>query len=130
MTDNSLHDHMRMREKHSELKEAGFYHSPVWRKLRRLALQRDHYLCQHCLRNGILRSATEVHHIRPVADWPELALDLDNLVSLCWPCHEQTKVRRHGGRTGVPVRVIKISGNGDEDVIPAGKGHGDRDAIR
>lgn len=63
-------------------------------------------------------TATEVHHILPVDDYPELALALDNLESLCWDCHEQTK--DHGKRvvqapTG--VRVIKVSNGSDDEAI-------------
>lgn len=98
----------------SDLKKQGFYHSPEWRKLRVVALQRDHYLCQNCLRNHRIKKATEVHHIKPVMDFPELALDLGNLESLCWRCHEETK--RHGRCGASPgVRVIKVSGSGDKE---------------
>ena len=89
------------------LKKQGFYHTGAWRRLRLLALQRDNYLCQECLRKKKITKATEVHHLKPIADFPTLALDLDNLESLCWDCHEQTKPR---GNTTVPssVRIIKI----------------------
>jgi len=82
------------------LKERGFYHWPVWRRARKLALQRDHYLCQLRLR-GCTRLATEVHHIKPVDQAPELALSLDNR-----RCHEQTKQRGQKKKLP-PVRVIK-----------------------
>ncbi len=87
------------------LKERGFHHWPVWRRARKLALQRDHYLCQLRLR-GCTRLATEVHHIKPVDQAPELALSLDNLTSVCWRCHEQTKQRGQKKKLP-PVRVIK-----------------------
>ena len=91
------------------LKEQGFYHWPVWRRLRIQALERDHYLCQECLRQGRLTAATEVHHKQEIRTHPELALVLSNLESLCWKCHEETKVRKRKG-VDVPegVRVIKI----------------------
>ena len=92
------------------LKEQGFYHWSAWRRIRQLALQRDHYLCQNCLKKGVIKTATEVHHLQPVADHPELALELSNLQSLCWQCHEQTKHQRHGSTAPeIPkgVRVIK-----------------------
>lgn len=99
----------------NDLKKQGFYHWPAWRRLRRLALQRDHYLCQHCLKKGTIKTATEVHHIKPIADFPELALDLGNLVSLCWNCHEETKPR--GTATAsMPARVIRINGSGDKEM--------------
>ena len=40
--------------------------------------------------------ADEVHHIKELREYPELALDDDNLVSLCAKCHNM----RHG-------RIIK-----------------------
>ena len=99
----------------NELKKQGFYKWPAWRRIRLLALQRDHYLCQLRLSKNCTRVATEVHHIKPIADHPELALDLGNLTSSCWNCHELTKTR--GSVRFVPggVRVIRIGdGSGDE----------------
>lgn len=100
------------------LKEDGFYHSPAWRKLRKLALQRDHYLCQQCLREGKTTRATEVHHIVEVEADPSLSLSLGNLMSLCWRCHEETKKR---GRKTLPTktRIIKVvDGEKDKDLSP------------
>lgn len=71
-------------------------------------MQRDHYLCQECLRNHYVKAATEVHHIKPLEDYPELGLELDNLESLCWDCHELTKSRK-GKPMPRGVRVIKVS---------------------
>lgn len=91
------------------LKDQGFYKKAVWRKLRLQALERDHYLCQECLRRRRFTKATEVHHIKPLEDYPELGLSLSNLVSLCWPCHEQTKARgKSGPAAPAGVRIIKI----------------------
>ena len=99
-------------------KERGFYQSRAWRQIREVALQRDHYLCQNCLRNNRLTRATEVHHIQPLEDHPELGLELANLQSLCWDCHEQTK--DHGKRVVVVpsgVRVIKVTDDSDVDCM-------------
>ena len=87
------------------LKGQGFYQSRVWRNARRLALQRDNFLCQECLRNKRITPATEVHHKKELEDYPELALDLENLESLCWDCHEQTKDK---AKKKLPkVRIIR-----------------------
>jgi 5-methylcytosine-specific restriction protein A len=59
----------------------------TWRKVRLLALSRDHHLCQHCLQRDELVAATEVDHIVPIAAGGE-RLDLDNLQSLCSTCHK------------------------------------------
>ena len=90
-------------------KEQGFYHKTAWRKLRLLALQRDHYLCQECLARKKITQATEVHHIVPLEDDPSLGLELSNLRSLCWSCHEDTKHKKNKNTTPVPgVRILKI----------------------
>lgn len=98
-------------EKTDTLKKQGFYHTPAWRRLRIQALERDHYLCQACLRKKRFTKATEVHHIKEVEDFPELALTLSNLESLCWPCHEETKNKTGKQKSPVPkgVRVIRIT---------------------
>ena len=83
-------------------------------RLRRMALQRDGYLCQWCLRKGIHRRAEEVHHIVRVDVDASQALTLGNLVSLCRECHETTRIRtrtpaeRPERPTPDGVRVIKI----------------------
>ena len=64
-----------------------------WRKLRERALRRDGYLCRECRRYGQRVEATTAHHAWPVEDWPELAWNLDNLVSLCDACHERMHER-------------------------------------
>lgn len=100
-------------EKKDSLKKRGFYQSRVWRRVRLLALQRDHYLCQACLRKKRFTTATEVHHIKPLEEYPELGLELSNLESLCWDCHEATK--RRPSASGPPgVRIIRVS-DGSED---------------
>ncbi|QCK81885.1 HNH endonuclease [Geobacillus kaustophilus NBRC 102445] len=66
-----------------------FYHSKEWQRVRRAALVRDHYLCQHCLAKKRITPADVVDHIVPVrVDW-SLRLTLDNLQSLCNPCHNR-----------------------------------------
>ena len=91
------------------LKDQGFYKRAVWVKLRRQALERDHYLCQECLRRGRITKAREVHHVRPLEEYPELGLTLSNLESLCHDCHERTKERKKSAPLPPSgVRVIKI----------------------
>ena len=89
------------------LKEQGFYHKPAWRRVRLLALQRDNYLCQKCMRRKKITPATEVHHIKELEDYPELGLELDNLESLCWQCHEETK-RRRSVCLPTKINIIRI----------------------
>lgn len=66
-----------------------------WRRVRAAKLRADP-LCEHCTREGRVRAATEVDHIIPIEQRPDLRLDWDNLQSLCNPCHER---KTHGTRT-------------------------------
>lgn len=71
----------------------------AWRKVKRMANERDGYLCVLCLQEGRLTwDGLETHHIVPIERAPELALDLDNLVTLCRRHHEE--VEKHP--PGVP----------------------------
>lgn len=67
-----------------------FYRKPAWRKCRMIALERDNHLCQHCLeKHDIFTPADVVHHIVYVETDFTLALQLDNLISLCHACHNK-----------------------------------------
>lgn len=70
-----------------------FYQSTEWRRLRRKALERDHYECQWCAMQGKVSTANdtvlEVDHIKELKDYPELALDINNLRTLCKECHNE-----------------------------------------
>jgi len=54
-----------------------------WPALRQQALRRDGFACVECGARGRL----EVDHIKPVRTHPHLAWELDNLQTLCGPCH-------------------------------------------
>lgn len=73
---------------------ASFYASKTWDTARENALIRDDFLCQRCLRNGDIKSATMVHHIIELTPEniydPDISTGLDNLVSLCDLCHKKT----------------------------------------
>lgn len=67
--------------------------STRWRRLRADALHRACGLCEDCKARGVVRAATEVHHIEPVergvsaAAMERLMFDPRNLVALCHGCH-------------------------------------------
>lgn len=74
-----------------------FYDSKLWKQQRLHALHRDNYQCQDCP-----AQAQEVHHIveltaANINDY-NIALGLDNLVSLCHNCH----TKRHADSAAVP----------------------------
>lgn len=96
-----------------------FYHTMAWKRVRALALMRDQGMCAECMRRfragyGIRpKRADMVHHIVPVKERPDLALELDNLESLCWEHHEQLHPEKRAGRKEAPkapcqMRVIKV----------------------
>jgi len=72
-----------------------FYRSSAWQSLRKAALKRDNYECQHCKAEGgvtvdSIKTPGErkeivlnVDHIYPIEKYPKLALTLDNLQTLC-----------------------------------------------
>mgnify|MGYP000001299393 len=84
-----------------------FYDSKAWQAKRIEILKRDRFECQDC-RTRIQKAVAEgkwlpekekkiaraeqVHHIQELKEHPELALDNDNLISLCVRCHNI----RHG----------------------------------
>lgn len=65
------------------------YKSTRWQKLRKIVLSRDPacILCE-------IKEATDVDHIQPISEAPELAYDLGNLRGLCRGCHNKVT---HGG---------------------------------
>ena len=70
-----------------------FYNSSEWRTIRRQVLKRDHYECVWCRDEGkVTTTNLEVDHIKELEFYPEFALDLDNLRTLCKECHN----KRHG----------------------------------
>ena len=103
-------------------KSLPFYHTAAWKRIRQAALMRDGGMCQACmerLKDGVgfrPRRATMVHHIIPVKERPDLALELDNLRSLCDACHAAEHPEK-GERDSVPeekyegktrMRVVRI----------------------
>lgn len=96
-----------------------FYHTAAWKRLRAVALSRDNGMCQDCMERfrmgyGIKPNrATMVHHIIPVEERPDLALDLNNLRSLCSECHNREHPEKHKPWKPAPeragkARVIKV----------------------
>ncbi|WP_331000859.1 HNH endonuclease [Radiobacillus kanasensis] len=73
-----------------------FYQCKAWygkNGIRQQALERDNYECQECKRQGKVSPAQNVHHIKEVKEYPELALVLDNTESVCIKCHNKEHKR-------------------------------------
>ena len=72
----------------------GVVDTAEWNRLRLATLKRDNYTCQDCgdkNRKGRgSRCNLEVHHIIALCEDVALALDPDNVITLCRPCHFKT----------------------------------------
>jgi len=111
MTNHNLYDKYK---RNQDAKR--FYNGVDWLKARKLALIRDSHLCQECLKNKKITAAEMVHHTKTLEDYPELAYDLDNLVSLCNACHNKEHPEKGGGkkkRISAKVQVVEMKGNPD-----------------
>jgi 5-methylcytosine-specific restriction enzyme A len=86
MNDNEIYNWIIKLIKHNNIK--AFYNSGAWLHKRADALDRDNNECQNCKAKGLFSPANCVHHKKHVKKYPELALDLDNLISLCNSCHD------------------------------------------
>lgn len=60
----------------------------IWKKR---VFERDDYTCQLCGYNG---KHIEAHHKKPKAEYPELAFDVENGITLCNVCHCKVDDRR------------------------------------
>ena len=71
-----------------------FRHSSECKDWRVLVLERDDYTCQECRQRG---GYLNVHHILPYSDWrdPEYSLNVDNGITLCSKCHDETKQKEY-----------------------------------
>lgn len=96
-------------------KRAEFYNSSAWRKLRQSVLQRDNYECQWCKAAGRVTTDAilEVDHIKPLEQFPELAMDPDNLRTLCKDCHNK-RHHRMNYRTQPTRKQFKNKWEADE----------------
>ncbi|MFP3634281.1 HNH endonuclease [Bacillus amyloliquefaciens] len=64
------------------------YKSTEWKRTRQLALIRDNYLCQHCLKDHCFTPADMVHHI------VEVKKDWSKRLDMCNACHNKA----HGSK--------------------------------
>lgn len=68
-----------------------FYNRKQWINLRKERLELDNFECQWCKQEGKVTThadaVLEVDHIKEIEYYPSLALDIDNLRTLCRSCH-------------------------------------------
>lgn len=89
-----------------------FYKTTEWKHIRVDALERDHYTCKRCsgewksnipIKRVTYKKANHVHHIKPLKDYPKLCISIDNLVSLCFDCHEIVEERKKNSSYKEPL---------------------------
>ena len=78
----------------STTKHQKLYSNARWRKLRLMQVRR-YPLCVGCLEHGITTTATEVDHIQPHEGNLRLMYDVNNLQSMCKPCHSRKTMKEN-----------------------------------
>lgn len=91
-----------------EYKYDWFYRSSAWRTLRHMALDRDNYLCQMCLKENKFKTAEIVHHIVYVTEDFSKALELNNLMCVCSACHNKIHAADDKKESKRNIKIIKI----------------------
>lgn len=75
------------KEGYTTASREGFYNTKQWKDLRNYKIKLNPF-CERCLdKYNIVTVADLVNHIKPVEKFPELKYDIENLESLCDPCH-------------------------------------------
>lgn len=92
----------------TEVEKKKFYNSSAWNQLRKQVLQRDNNECQICKQYGKLtvdstkvdgerkQIVLNVHHKLELARFPQYALDINNLIAICVPCHNRIHKKQIG----------------------------------
>lgn len=98
--------HKPVRRKKIRTTQNSFRSTQAWKQKSLEIRERDHYLCQVCLRNlyGTINRYNnrqiEVHHIVPLIEDYDRRLDNDNLISLCTMHHGMAE------DAGIPREVL------------------------
>lgn len=78
------------------------YDSPEWAAVRERVLARDRRRCVLAwLVGGACSGPLHVHHVEPIEERPDLAFDVDNLVSACGAHHPTLEAFRRFRRAKV-----------------------------
>ena len=79
-----------------------FYKGRKWQACREAYMKKVNWLCERCLKEGIITPATVVHHKiylneHNIKD-PSVALNFDNLEALCSHHHNEEHLSRNAKR--------------------------------
>ncbi|MFC4823991.1 HNH endonuclease [Halorussus aquaticus] len=81
-------------ENHHQWEGGDFDYGQKWWRVRREALERDDYTCQHCgISKDEIGRNPDVHHVERVRDFErtEKAHTLENVITLCRSCHRNVE---------------------------------------
>lgn len=81
------------------------YKSKRWEIMRDRIMRRDKYMCQYYKRFGKLVPATMVHHIFPVEDYPQYAMEPWNLIALSNEAHHKMHDRKTNKLTALGMEL-------------------------
>ncbi len=81
-----------------------FYECNEWRALRDSVMAEHHYECQLCKSRGVYSPAEIGHHIKPLRQYPALALTRSNIMPVCSTCHNQIHKTKSGEPCLTPER--------------------------
>ena len=83
-----------------------FYQTKEWKSLREFKI-RVNPICEMCLEFDIIEPAAEIDHIVPIKRDPTRCLDINNLQSLCKPCHSRKTMKEEGNNLNDFKRKMK-----------------------
>lgn len=88
-------------------KQGARYRTARWGRLRKMVGSRDNWICRMC---GETRPERSMHcdHIVPVEEGGDDAMD--NLQTLCAPCHSKKTLRERGGMVGDRPCITLVCG--------------------
>lgn len=82
------------------------YNTPEYKSWRTYILTRDKYTCQMCGSDG---GRLEAHHIKPKARFPELTLDPNNGITLCYYCHRRLVTGKEENFMFIFSRIVSLN---------------------
>ena len=85
----------------------------AWRKLRASVLERDDFTCYRCEKRSANGKGLSVHHLTPRDEGGPDALN--NLVTLCNPCHDYVELEGLRTRAAIAGSYDKESPSVDEE---------------
>ena len=81
-----------------------FYGLAKWKKFRARYVK-EFPLCQVCIVKGKIRRVNVVDHIREIKDGGGL-VDMDNVISMCYSCHNTKTNESRANRTSNQLHVV------------------------